>query len=38
MPGEPEFSFTPYITLGVGVFSYDPFAYLRDEKVFASPH
>lgn len=34
MPGEPEFSFTPYITLGVGVFSYDPYAYLRGEKVF----
>jgi len=37
MPGEPEFSFTPYITLGVGVFSYDPFAYLRDEKVLLRP-
>jgi opacity protein-like surface antigen len=37
MPGEPEFSFTPYITLGVGVFSYDPYAYLRGEKVFLRP-
>ena len=34
MPGEPEFSFTPYITFGAGVFSYDPYAYLRGEKVF----
>jgi len=34
MPGEPEFSFTPYVTLGVGVFSYDPFAYLAGEKVY----
>lgn len=34
MPGEPEYSFTPYITFGVGVFSYDPFAYLKGEKVF----
>ncbi|RYE12717.1 MAG: hypothetical protein EOP51_31070, partial [Sphingobacteriales bacterium] len=34
MPGEREFSFTPYITLGVGVFSYDPFAYLRGEKIY----
>lgn len=37
MPGEPEFSFTPYITFGVGVFSYDPYAYLRGEKVFLRP-
>ncbi len=34
MPGEPEYSFTPYITFGAGVFSYDPYAYLRGEKVF----
>ena len=33
MPGEPEFSFTPYITLGGGVFSFDPYAYLRGEKI-----
>jgi hypothetical protein len=37
MPGEPGFNFTPYITLGVGAFSYDPFAYLNDEKVFLRP-
>lgn len=37
MPGEPEHSFTPYITLGAGVFSYDPYAYLRGEKVFLRP-
>jgi hypothetical protein len=34
MPGEPGFNFTPYITLGVGAFSYDPFAYLDGEKIF----
>ncbi len=33
MPGEPEYSFTPYITLGAGVFSFDPYAYLRGEKI-----
>ena len=33
MPGEPPYNFTPYVTLGVGVFSYDPFAYLQGEKV-----
>jgi hypothetical protein len=37
MPGEAEYSFTPYITLGAGVFSYDPYAYLRGEKVFLRP-
>jgi hypothetical protein len=37
MPGEPEFSFTPYITFGAGVFSYDPYAYLRGRKVFLRP-
>jgi Domain of unknown function (DUF6089) len=37
MPGEPEYSFTPYITFGVGVFSYDPYAYLRGEKIFLRP-
>jgi Domain of unknown function (DUF6089) len=37
MPGEPGFNFTPYVTLGVGVFSYDPFAYLNKEKIFLRP-
>lgn len=34
MPGEPGYNFTPYVTLGAGIFSYDPFAYLNGEKVF----
>jgi len=37
MPGDPAFSFTPYITLGVGVFNYDPYAYLRGAKVYLRP-
>lgn len=37
MPGDPAFSFTPYITFGVGVFSYDPYAYLRGQKKFLRP-
>jgi hypothetical protein len=37
MPGEPQYNFTPYVTLGVGVFSYDPYAYLKGEKVFLRP-
>lgn len=34
MPGEPGYNFTPYITFGAGVFTYDPYAYLRNEKIF----
>lgn len=37
MPGEPGYSFTPYITFGAGVFNYDPYAYLRGEKIFLRP-
>jgi Domain of unknown function (DUF6089) len=37
MPGEPEYSFTPYITIGAGVFSYDPYAYLNGEKILLRP-
>jgi hypothetical protein len=37
MPGEPGFNYTPYITFGVGAFSYDPFAYLNKEKIFLRP-
>jgi hypothetical protein len=37
MPGEPEYSFTPYITLGAGLFSFDPYAYLRGEKIYLRP-
>ena len=33
MPGDPQYSFTPYITFGAGVFSFDPYAYLRGRKV-----
>ena len=34
MPGEPGYNFTPYVTLGAGVFSYDPYAYLAGEKIY----
>ncbi|MES1214621.1 MAG: DUF6089 family protein [Bacteroidota bacterium] len=37
MPGEPDYSFTPYITFGVGIFSYDPYAFLNNEKIFLRP-
>lgn len=37
VPGDPYHAFTPYITLGVGIFSYDPYAYLADQKHFLRP-
>jgi hypothetical protein len=37
VPGNPDHAFTPYITLGLGFFSYDPYAYLNGEKIFLRP-
>ena len=37
MPGDPRYPFTPYITLGLGVFSYNPYAYLNNKKYFLRP-
>lgn len=37
VPGDPAHNFTPYVTLGVGVFTYDPYAYLDGQKVFLRP-
>jgi hypothetical protein len=37
IPNEPGYQFTPYITLGVGVFTYDPYAYLDGQKEFLRP-
>jgi len=34
VPGEPGFGFTPYVTLGVGIFNYDPYAYLSGRKYY----
>jgi hypothetical protein len=34
LPGEPGLNFTPYVTLGVGIFNYDPYAYLNGQKYF----
>jgi len=36
-PTDPNHSFTPYATLGVGVFSYDPYAYLNGQKYYLRP-
>ena len=37
IPNDPDYAFTPYITLGVGVFTYDPYAYTNGEKEFLRP-
>ncbi|MCU0380961.1 MAG: porin family protein [Chitinophagaceae bacterium] len=36
-PGNPNYAFTPYVTLGIGMFSYDPYAYLDGQKHFLRP-
>lgn len=37
VPGDPRFRFTPYITFGIGTFSYNPYAYYKNEKVYLRP-
>ncbi|MBL7701677.1 MAG: outer membrane beta-barrel protein [Ferruginibacter sp.] len=37
VPTNPDYIFTPYITLGVGVFTYDPYAYTNGKKEFLRP-
>jgi hypothetical protein len=37
VPGDPEFSFTPYVSIGLGIFSYNPYAYLNNKKIFLRP-
>ncbi len=36
-PGFEGYNFTPYIGLGVGVFSYDPYTYLNGQKFLLRP-
>lgn len=36
-PTDPEHSFTPYVTLGLGFFSYNPYAFLDGKKVYLRP-
>ena len=37
LPGDPYHAFTPYVTIGAGVFSYDPYAFLNNQKIFLRP-
>ncbi len=36
-PGTLDYSFTPYVTFGIGAFSYDPYAYYQGQKVYLRP-
>ncbi len=35
--GDPYYNFTPFVTLGVGLFSFNPYAYLDSKKVYLRP-
>ena len=37
IPGDPAHSFTPFITLGIGAFTYNPYAYLDNQKIYLRP-
>jgi hypothetical protein len=37
LPGDPDFRFTPYVTIGASIFNYDPYAYLNGQKYFLRP-
>lgn len=36
-PIDPNYRFTPYVTIGVGMFSFNPYAYLNGKKYFLQP-
>ena len=36
-PTDPAHSFTPYATIGVGIFSYDPYAFYNGQKIYLRP-
>jgi len=37
IPSDPLRSFTPYATIGIGAFSYNPYAYLDGKKYYLRP-
>lgn len=36
-PIDPNYRFTPYVTIGAGIFSFNPYAYLNGKKYFLQP-
>jgi hypothetical protein len=37
IPTDPDHAFTPYATIGIGFFNYDPYAYYQNQKVYLRP-
>jgi len=37
IPTDPAHRFTPYATIGIGFFSYDPYAFYNNQKVYLRP-
>ena len=37
IPTDPDHSFTPYATVGIGIFTYDPYAYYNGDKIYLRP-
>jgi opacity protein-like surface antigen len=37
VPGDPDYLFTPYVTIGAGIFTYDPYAFIAGQKEFLRP-
>jgi len=36
-PVDPDYAFTPYATLGIGIFNYNPYAYYKNQKIYLRP-
>ena len=37
IPGDEKYVFTPYVTLGVGAFAFNPYTHLDGKKIFLQP-
>lgn len=37
IPTDPNHSFTPYATLGIGMFTYNPYAFYHNQKIYLRP-
>ena len=37
IPGDPYLNFTPFVALGVGAFSFNPYSYLEGKQVYLRP-
>lgn len=37
IPNDLNYGFTPYVTLGLGLFSYDPYTFYNGEKIYLRP-